>query len=247
LETGIAKLAEYALLASLALGAFRIMFPRFHLLTYFATAFRPASKQEIVTQFNVWFDAITAGIAYTGALGIVSQISELVLYKVSPAVPEDIFARVGSLARMTFPNLDILGDSTIDGIHNLLLIGLVAGLCAKYCRSFPRFVFFSLILSATWLSSDRYWQDYVVHLADYFSTALIAWFFVARLCKSNLLAYFFMGYYSVLSATVYSIVAHGMNIQAKEAVFTCLMMVLPIGYLFFLRANLNTRKEAFEP
>jgi hypothetical protein len=237
LETIISKFAEYGVYAAFAFAAYRLLFPRSSLSSLLLTALKPDTIQGKSKQQQMIFDAILVSAAAIGVSFMLSTLWSAGLYLYSPGLPEDSLYTVASCANVAVPSFESLYDALTEGVHNILLIVIVAGLYAKYCRSkwfYFLFIFVQALISA---SDNRYWQDYVLNVAHGVASGTMWWFLVTKFAKRNFLAYFLFSMDSMLLRRMNAIARHGMAILNFEFVFMAVLLLTPLIYYLYLRAQ----------
>src|SRR5262249_39691597 len=153
---------------------------------------------------------------------------------ISPTVPQAVLYPVCSLANVMAPALDFLVEGLKAGTRNVFLIPLVVGLYAKYCKN-PKWLILFVLGSALIINGyERYWQDYLIGVSAFLCTALMTYFFITRLAKRNVLAYFIAGAYPALVDRLAIISRHGFQLMIVDVAEIVLIIAIPLIYISVL-------------
>jgi hypothetical protein len=97
---------------------------------------------------------------------------------------------------------------------------------------------FALIVSIILPSQDRFWQDYIVDVANYLITFGIAYLLVSKLARENLLAYFLAGFISTIVGSMRVLMKHAAGLYFDDLVFMTALVMSPAVYVIYKRTNL---------
>ena len=139
-------------------------------------------------------------VGYSGALADLAfeLLTSDLRSHISPdhmTAPLDMLAHYSNLFD---PALGTLTESVLRGIYYVFFIAIGIGLYAKYIRHFRRYAIMGLGIGIILIGSYKYWQDASIDFCALTGSIAISWFYIARLARKNLLAYFFLGFSSVL-------------------------------------------------
>ena len=119
---------------------------------------------------------------------------------------------------------------------------IFVGLYAKYIRSFRNYFLLALVLSLVFPASARYWQEYVIEAAGYFTSSMLLWLLVAKLAKENIAAYFITACVGNMVASLRILIAHGKPQYMDDIITLTVVALIPLGYVLYASLNTATRE-----
>jgi len=233
------------LLSAVALGAFRIISPRTHLIPYFQFALgkMSANAEQRKSRLALWYDA--ALISYTTlAFSItVSQLQGLVSLAISPSVPIGEVGTIASLTGVYVPVAEAILDALKTAPNGLALIVVVVGMSARFAPGFWRLFAFCLVINLILPSAERYWQDYLISVVQNLLMCLFMYVLVVKLARNNILAYLMI--FSLYTFIPYckAIALNGGSLYIPELITFFLLLTVPILCILWVQVRTLRHKE----
>ncbi|HEY9868199.1 MAG TPA: hypothetical protein V6D08_03245 [Candidatus Obscuribacterales bacterium] len=232
--TPVSTIAIVAGLGAFGLGSFRLMFPRNSPAAILKTAISGDSAAERAARLEFWLDATLAGYAFGIGYTALTVISAAIHSWWSPVVALAPLSKFCNLANVFNPSLDVFTDALSRAVSFILLCGVLVGLYAKYFRSARGYLLLALLVSLSYPSTDKYWQDYIVDAAAFFVYALGVWVLIARVARQNLLAYFLAALAAVFSGSIRVLMMHAPVFFARDIAILLLILASPAIYVAVL-------------
>jgi len=241
--TAISAIAIAGGLAAFALAAFRLLFPRVAVASILKAGLTDSSMDGGLTKRNFWLDAVLCGYAAGIGQRALGTVGSAVHCWISPVVTLAPLESFCSLANVLNPALDSIMDALSKGLDCLLVIGILVGIYAKYCKSFRVYLALAIIISLIYPITERYWQDYLVGAVSNLAYFLGAWLLVRHLARQNLLAYFLVGASNTIAGTIRVLVSHGQTFYAQDIASLFLVLLSPFIYLVLLYSRRNPKEN----
>ena len=233
------------LLSAVALGAYRIIAPRTHLIPYFQFAFgrTEGTAEHRKARVALWYDA--ALISYTSlAFSItVTQLQGLVSRAISPSVPIGDVGTIASLTGVYVPVVEALLDAAKMAPVGLALIVVIVGMSARFAPGFWRIFALSLVLNLIMPSAERYWQDYVITVGQNLLVSLGMYVLVVKLARNNILAYIMMFALYTFVPYCRAIALNGSALYIPELIAYFLFLTIPIWCILWVQYRTVRHKE----
>ncbi|MCC7527294.1 MAG: CPBP family intramembrane metalloprotease [Candidatus Melainabacteria bacterium] len=228
-----------AILAAFAIASLRILFPQVRLSNYFLAVMRPHNSENRSAQRTMWVDGALAGYAYVAVLEVISVVAGLLRTRFSPDVPQSSLSTVSSLLNLQFPPFDALLTGPVQGAQEVLIVAIAVGFYARYCQR-PRmyFVITTVLSLGTWCGT-KYYQDAIIGFVSSVAFYALSWLFIAKIAKTNPVAYFTAGLASVLFSRILSIVFHGLPVMLPTLAVSAVLLAGPA----IVAAILSMRSE----
>lgn len=233
LQELMSRFGQMAFFAAVSLMCLRLLAPTLKLSTLARAVFAPADSSERSQQKLLWLDGLIIAYSYIALNWCSGQIFGWLVDIWSPAAPQAWLAPVCSIANVWSPTLTFLSDAIYQGTQRLLVVPIYIGLYAKYLRRFPNFLIFIVLQTLIMSSDSRYWQNYALTCASTIIENLILWVFIARVARNNPTAYFLMGF-AGFAPRLLAIVEHGVPLFSWDAIYACLILLMPVAYIVFL-------------
>jgi hypothetical protein len=225
--------------AAFAIASLRILFPQVRLSNYFTVVLRPHNKENQSVQRRMWVDGALAGYAFVAFYELILVATGMLRVHFSPEIQQSSLNTVATLMNLQFPPLESLVTAPVQGVQQLFITAIAVGFYARYCRSAK--VYFALILLVSlgsWFGT-KHLQDAVIGFLSTVATYTLNWFFIAKIAKTNPVAYFTAGLSSVLFARILSIVFHGLPVMLPTLAVSAVLLAGPA----IVAAILSTRSE----
>ncbi len=233
LTSVMSKFVEVAFGGAFALAVFRMLFPDISIVSILRTTVRPADEDK-TAQRNIWLDAIAAAYALVVCDWLIDCLGYSLQAHLSPAVPLKYLTNVCSNANMYCGAVDYFINAFLKGLNDLLLLGVVVGVYAKYIGKRWLFFVIAALQSVIVNSDQRYWQDFAVLSVTGFLSSSLYWTFVIFFARRNILAYFLAGFVALLFRKLPSLVEHALPCYTWDVVSVVVLLLLPVGYLIWL-------------
>lgn len=228
-----------SIVAAFAIGSMRILFPKVRLSNYFIAVTRPHNRENQSVQRTMWVDGALAGYAYVAVLEIITVAASVLRTHYSPDLQQSSLGTVSSLMNLQFPPFDAVVAAPVQGVQLLLTTAISVGIYARYCRN-PRAYFLLVILvSAGSWCGQKHIEDVVIGAVSSFAVYAWNYFFIAKVAKTNPVAYFTAGMSSLLFVRMVSIVFHGLPVMLPTLAVCAVIMAGPA----IIAAILSMRTE----
>lgn len=236
-KNAMQSLALFTFLGILSFMCFRMFFPRNHISGVLKPFFVGDDQQSIETRRNLWTDAVIAAYAMIALQYFIDGVFYFCRDLTSPSVPQQALGTMCTLGNMAFPSADFFTEGIKQGVHEVLMVGIMAGLYARYFNRAWVYFCFAFIQNAVLESGARYWQDYVFSVANGFVGAMLYWALIVKIARRNLLAYFLFGAYAVVFNRMPKIILHGYPLFSIEFITACVLLALPVLYVLYLNVS----------
>lgn len=236
LQSALSSFACYVVVIAFALAALRLIEPTFRLPLFLEFIFEPKEGESKQESRNVWLDSILVAAAFNSVHLLIESVSSWMRLAISPEIPIESLDTICSLANISWPTLDFIGDMIVNGLTALLMVAIGASLYKKYCRNVWVFFAFVVAYNLITASSERHWQDYLINVGSGCVASSLVWLAVTRLISLNPLTYFLIGAGDVAISRLIVLIEHGLPIFFNEAVFLFLLLLSPLLYVAVLFA-----------
>lgn len=228
-----------SIIAAFAIGSMRILFPKVRLSNYFIAITRPHNKENQSVQRTMWVDGALSGYAYVAVLEIISLVASLLRTHYSPELQQSSLGTVSSLMNLQFPPFDAVVSAPVQGVQLLLTTAISVGIYARYCRSpYIYFLLVTLLSIGSWCG-QKHIEDAAIGAASSLAVYVWNYFFIAKIAKTNPVAYFTAGLSSLLFVRMVSIVFHGLPVMLPTLAVCAVIMAGPA----IIAAILSMRSE----
>jgi len=228
-----------ALCSAFAIASLRILFPKSRLSNYFLAILRPHNRENQAVQRAMWVDGALAGYAYVAVVELVALAAGFLRTRFSPEIQQSGLSTVSSLMNLQYPPLEALITGPVQGLQQLMIVALAVGFYARYCvNAKVYFLIATLVSLGTWFGA-KYYQDAAIGFASTLLVYVLNWIFVARIAKTNAIAYITVGLASVLFSRVLSIVFHGLPVMLPTLAVSAVLLAGPA----IIAAVLSMRSE----
>ncbi len=232
--------------AAFAIASLRILFPQVRLSNYLAVVLRPHNKENQSVQRRMWVDGALAGYAFVALYELILVATGMLRVHFSPEIQQSSLSTVETLLNLQFPPLESLVTAPVQGVQQIFITAIAVGFYARYCRSAK--VYFALILLVSvgsWFGT-KHLQDAVIGFLSSVATYTLNWFFIAKIAKTNPVAYFTAGLASVLFARILSIVFHGLPVMLPTLAVSAVLLAGPaiIAALLSMRSEMPSSAAA---
>lgn len=232
IQSVMSSFAMGAVLAAFAYGTFRIMMPRTRLTSVLSLALLPPSAEPDAPRRSAyWLDGISCAYAYVALTVFLSAVVSYLRARFSPEVPSEYLS--ASMINLAFPSVDLLLAGIKEGINQIIIIGVVVGMYARYCPNAWVFLSISLVYNVVTNLSQRHWQDITISIIFGLIGHVILWFFIVKLCRRNFVAYFLMGFAAPIARKILPIIEHALPLAMSTVVFAIALLVAPLLFLSF--------------
>ena len=242
----MAKVAEILLTGAFALAASKLLFPKFSIPEFVRTTFAPA-KTALRKHRQIWTDAALAAYWLVVCDWLIDCIAFAAEAHISPTVPSKLLSNVALNANVFSAPADNLLNGITKGVRETLQVGIFAGLYAKYMTSTGMFLVLAVLQNVIEHFDSRYMQDVVISSLSGIGSSLLYWFFVTRMAKKNLLAYFLAGFASLIFRRIPVLLGDALPHFAGDVISIILLLLLPLIYVVFLQLRNRYRPEPPEP
>jgi hypothetical protein len=222
--------ATMTLAAAFGLGALRLLLPDTSVSAILKSTFSPVDRSEIWSHKHLWVDAVLVGYAVglgDRALGILGAALHA---KFSPAVSIAPLDQLSGYANLFDPTIGAVLEAIPHGLYFVFITACIVGIRMKYLRNFKQYALFGLVVGVVTISTYKYWQDAVIDLVAFLISLVLAWVFVARFAKENLLAYFLAGVSGSSIAALRLLTRYGDGLFSQDCIGIAVVMLAPIVY-----------------
>ncbi len=232
-----------AIIAAFAFASLRILFPQVRLSNFFLAVFRPHNRENQGVQRSMWVDGALAGYAYVAIIEFVAQTAGVLRTHFSPEVQQSGLATVSSLLNLQFPPIDSLISAPVDGVRELLMTCIAVGFYARFCPSAKVYFAVMSLVALAGSIGNRHYQDVLISFASAMAVAILNWYFIARVAKTNPVAYFTAGLGAMLFIRTFSIIIHGLPVMLPTLAVSAVLLAGPA----IMAAILSMRSEMPAP
>ncbi|HEY9788254.1 MAG TPA: type II CAAX endopeptidase family protein [Candidatus Obscuribacterales bacterium] len=248
-QTLLGAVVSGGVIAAFALGSLRLLFVGERMVSYVLVALKPVTALAKKVHKEIWLDGVAQGYLYFSVSALLSALISCARAAFSPTAQEEYLYAVASMQNVSIPSLDVFSDALIEGLRQILMVALAAGIYAKFC---PRpLIFFALVFVWSLVNalSERYWQDTVIDLIASVAGYSLLWFFIVKIIRKNLVAYFVLAMTSLVFRRLDVIVRHGLPLMIVDASVCAFIFLLPALYAVYLtvRARGEEMGAAAEP
>jgi Type II CAAX prenyl endopeptidase Rce1-like len=231
------SIAMYAAMAAFGLGALRLLLPTTTVASILKTTFLPSDSAEKAASLNIWFDATIIGFAVGLGQRVVWIAMGRLRSEISPTISMAPLDALCGLVNVINPSVSTVLDAIARGVTLVFAAAIMVGIYMRYLRHGRTYVLFALIVSFILPSQDRFWQDYIVDVANYLITFGIAYVLVTKLARENLLAYFLAGFISTIVGSMRVLMKHAAGLYFDDLVFMTALVMAPAVYVIYKRTN----------
>lgn len=231
------SIAMYSAIAAFGLGALRLLLPSTSVPSILRTTFLPADAAEKSTSLNIWLDATIVGFTFGLGQRVIWIALGFLRSQISPTISMAPLDALCGLVNIFNPSVSTVLDAIARGVTLVFITAITIGIYLKYLHGRRNFLLFALAFSLIIPSPDRYVQDYVVDVLNYLLAFGFIYVFVARLARENLLAYFLAGFISTIVGSMRVLLKHAAGLYFDDLVFMTALMMSPVFYVIFKRAN----------
>lgn len=244
LVSGISSFAMFAAMAAFALGALRLLLVDTTVPAILKTSFFPSTPQEKASSLNLWLDATILGFAVGMGLRLVWILLGHIHHLISPTVTVAPLDNLCNLVNLINPSLSTTIDAFSWGTRFLFAAAILVGVYSKYLRTPRGYIIFALAVSLIFPSQERFWQDYIIDVVNYWILFGAAYLFVTRLARENLLAYFMVGFISTIMGSMRILTKHATALYFDDLVFMTALMLSPVFYVLYTRINRKSKPSS---
>jgi hypothetical protein len=237
----------YTGVSAFGLAALRLLLPKTTVPAIIRTTFVPKSAAEKQTSANLWIDATILAFSLSLGLRAVGLLVSAQASRLSPAVTIAPLDNVCYLANLIEPSISTIIDAVSRGLLGVLVPAILVGLYVKYLRSPKLYFLFALVVSLILPSNARYWQDYVFDVVVYLTWAAVAYFFISKLARDNLMAYFLAGFVATLLGVMHVMLDHCCTLYVDQIILMTALILLPVAYVVNLHINKGKLSPLEEP
>jgi hypothetical protein len=235
--SAISSVAMYSAVAAFGLGALRLLLPTTTVASILKTTFLPSDQEEKAASLDIWLDATIIGFAVGLGQRFVWIILGQIRSQISPTISMAPLDNLCGLANILNPSVSTVIDAVSRGVSLIFAAAILIGIYMKYLRGARNYFLFAVAVSFIFPSQDRFWQDYVVDVANFLLTFAIVYFLVSKLARENLLAYFLAGFISTIVGSMRVLLKHAAGLYFDDLVFMTALMMSPVVYVIYKRTN----------
>jgi hypothetical protein len=241
LTLAINTMAEFALASAFALVVWRIISPQTDLLSLLRITFQPANSSERASQKQLWIDAVVFAYSVGTLRWMIDSLAYFAGVELSPNVPDAGLPLITSMLNTLVPGLDTGLEFVIRASRELLFAAIFAGLYMKYARRFPIFVALVIVCALLFCMDMKYFmiQDYIIAVVRTVLESLLLWLFIAKLAKTNVLAYLLSGVVLVVSLRLPAALEHAPRVLIADIIVCLTLLLLPAAYCLWLVLKQN--------
>jgi len=227
----------YTAISAFGLAALRLLLPKTTVPAILRTTFVPTSAAEKATSAALWIDATILAFSLSlslRALAVLLGARESIL---SPSVTVAPLENVCYLANLVAPSVSTIIDAVSRGLLAVLVAAILVGLYVKYLRSPKKYFLFAIFVSLILPCTTRYWQDYIFEVATYLTWTIVGFFFISKLARDNLMAYFLAGFVTTLIGVMAVMLEHSASLYVDQLILMAALLLSPIAYIVNLHIN----------
>ncbi|MDZ4834133.1 MAG: type II CAAX endopeptidase family protein [Candidatus Melainabacteria bacterium] len=236
------KFVSISVLIAVTLGALRIIAPRTPIVSYLKYTFGKTNSElpnHRDGRMELWFDAILFSYASISFTVITNQLKDMIAKLISPSVPVDSIYSITELTDVYVP-IAYVAIKCLEGLPmTLCAIVAAVGLAGKFAPTFGRIALIGLVATLVACSGERYWQDYVLEVAQSLSMGLFLYVAIAQLGRSSYVAYALSAVMVTCLGYVATIAYNGPQLFLPEFIALATIVILPAFILFALLIKLR--------
>lgn len=217
-----------AFLGLIGFASFRLLRPRDSITAFFRKCISPQTDEEKKYARNAWIDALVLSYSYTAILTAIDRTTEWARGVFSPSAPVAQFGTICDASTVFSPSLDIAMYSLSLTLVSVVVIPIVVGLYARYCRTWTKFFIGSIVVSAIVYASNRYWQSFLIDMVASSITTITIYWFVRRFARDNILTYVLCAYVSLMTAKIIELARFGSTVYSVDIAISVALALLPI-------------------
>jgi len=230
---------------AIALGVLSIIKPGLSVLEIFKTTFLPKRSNDVEKQRPIWLDAVIISYSYVIINSALSLVWTFCYSYLSPRLQDD--DDCGLICSIpdyfSYPYADLNLSSLVNyPVYALLMVGLYL----KYLRRFKNFFLVLVIYSIVCAATSKYWQSGLIQFSAIIVDSLVAWIFVSKLARMNLLAYLLYAVVSDPLSHVGPFFRHGTPVFLSETLQLIVFICLPFIYLAYLYSGQGREQASAE-
>lgn len=235
--------ALVAFLGVISFAAFRLLRPKDSITAYFRKCFRPVSEDERMFAKQTWSDALIFAYSATAVTIGLDELSGFLSAKFSPSAAVASFSTITESSLLFSPAVGAFYQSIAMTVITLLCIPIGIGLYAKYARNLTRYFLIVTVYAMISYAGHRYWQNFVIDVADFLVTAGMYYLFVRYLVRGNILGYAFFLYLGMLARKVIDLATYAGKPYASDVAIAILFLLLPLA-IGLVRINTPPRNKS---